>query len=133
MPGQSRLVRERRFNGWAQKPKEQGAGDGEADSTFEKVSGESVDEVAQELSRDDCDSEPPSPTSSPKPARARDCESDSQKKERDSDQFAQRREVLVGARIEPPDVVQGSAWPDESYSRERSHGGAEQEEHAEGH
>ena len=53
---------------------EQRAGDYDADATFDRVSRENVDHVSEDLGRDYCDRQSPSPYPAQEPARCSDGE-----------------------------------------------------------
>ena len=88
----------------------------------------SIDDVSQDLHRNDDRREPPTPAAATEPAEGGHPETIGEKKERNSDDRAERFQVGVCARIEFPGEIEWRAVESQGDGGERCHAGGEDQE-----
>ena len=73
------------------------------------------DGVSENLRRDNRDGQQPSPITALEPAQSSNHEQRAQNEERNSYEFAERREMLIDVRIQPPHSIESRAFPRQGY------------------
>ena len=115
---------------WRQKVEQQRTSDYEARTAAQPISPHQVGDVSKYLCGDNSDGKSPSPETTPEPSDSRQDEEDSEEQEENADLASQRRELLVGRRIQNPSTVEWCSGKKQSCSCKTRHGRAKEQENA---
>jgi hypothetical protein len=116
----------------AQKIEEEGSSDKNSNNALKEMTHKEICGISENLRRDNRNGQQPSPMTALEPAQGSNREQRAQNEERNSYEFAERREMLIGARVQPPDSIESRALPRQGYPGQQGHQGAEQKEQADG-
>jgi hypothetical protein len=118
------------FDRWAQKVKQQRSRNTEANTASQEITPKEIDQIAQNLGRNNRYGQSPPPKATFEPTRPSKCQRCAQQQKEDSRWFAKSRKLFMGCRIENPHPVEECALPTQCRPGQRCHCGAEKQENA---